>query len=90
MHVDTWMPSILTYTTGNTLQLMNAMCDLTQFTVSILVHKATSEILGKLVMNQVVFTFGMVAVIVIDADSKFLYLFEEMCLSLGFKFWPLS
>ena len=27
---------------GHALQLMNAMCDLTQFIVSILVHEATS------------------------------------------------
>ena len=41
MHVDLWMPSKLTDTAGHTLHLMNAMCDLTQFTVSILVHEDT-------------------------------------------------
>ena len=61
---------------------MNAMCDLTQFTVSILVHKATSEILGKLFMEQVVVTFVMVAFIVVDVYSKLLHLFEEICSAL--------
>ena len=90
MHVDLWMPGKLTDSKGHTLQLMNAMCDLTQFVVSILVNEATSEILGKLLMDKVIFIFEMVAVVVVDADSNFLHLFEEMCKSLGFKFWPLS
>ena len=66
------------------------MCDLTQFVVSILVSDATSENLAKLFMEQVVFTFGMVAVVVVDADSKFLSLFKDMCLKLDFIFWPLA
>ena len=41
-------------------------------------------------MKQVVFAFGMVAVVVVDADSKFLYLFEEMYKPIGFKCWRLS
>ena len=90
MHVDLWMPGKLVDSQGNTLQLMNAMCDLTQFVVSMLVTEATAEMLGKIFMEQVVFTFGLVAVVVVDADSKFLGLFEDMCNRLGFIFWPLS
>ena len=41
-------------------------------------------------MEQVVFTFGLVDVVVVDADSKFLGLFEDMCNRLDFIFWPLS
>ena len=84
------MTGKLIYSTGHTLQLMNTMCDLTQFVLSILVNEVTSEILGKLFMEQVVFTFGIVAVVVVNADSKFLHLFEEICKAIGFKFWPLS
>ena len=40
-------------------------------------------------MEQVIFTFDMVAVVVVDADSKFLHLFEETCKALVFQFWPL-
>ena len=32
----------------------------------------------------------MVAVVVVDADSKFLHLFKNMCQQLDFIFWPLS
>ena len=69
---------------------MNCMCDLTQFVVSILVSDATSENLAKLFMEQVVFTFGMVAIVVVNTDSKFLSLFKYMCLKLDFMFWPLA
>ena len=86
MRFDLWMPGILTDGKCRTLQLMNVMCNLTQFVVSILVSETTSECFGKVFMEQVVFTFIMVAVVVIDADNKFLHLFEEMCRALGFQF----
>ena len=68
---------------------MNCMCNLTQLVISIIVDDACSEILAKLFIEQVVLSFGMVAVVVVDADGKFLSLFENMCLALGFIFWPL-
>ena len=43
MHVDLLMPGRAADTSSNTLQLMNAMCNLTQFAVSILVDNATAE-----------------------------------------------
>ena len=90
MCVYLWIPSKLTDKNSHKLQLMNALGNLTQFIVSILVNEATSKILGKLFIEQVVFTFDMVAVVVVDADSEFLHLFEEMCKALGVIFWPLS
>ena len=35
-------------------------------------------------------TFGMTTVIVVDADSKFRSVFEEMCSSMKITFWPLA
>ena len=90
MHVNMWMPGKLLDKDGKTLQLMNAMCDLTQFVVSMLISDAAAEILGKIFMEQVVFTFGLVAVVVVDVDSKLLSVFEEMFNYLGFIFWSLS
>ena len=51
MHVDLWIPGKLTDDEGQTLQLMNIMCDLTQFVVSILGNDATTPALGKLFME---------------------------------------
>ena len=90
MHVDLWMPGHLTDDNNNTVQCMNAMCDLTQFVVSTLVDDATSENLARLFMENVVLSFGMVAVVVVDADSKFLNDFKTMCDVLKITFWPLS
>ena len=90
MHVDLWMPGKLVNDQGETLQLMNCMCDLTQFVISILVKEAVAETLAKLFMEQVVLSFGMVAVIVVDADSKFLGTFQMMCNALDIKLWPLA
>ena len=35
-------------------------------------------------------SFGKVAVVVVDADSKFLHSFKEMCKRLNISLWPLS
>ena len=75
MHLDFWMPRKLTNSAGQTIQLLNCMCDLTQFVVSVVVSDENAERISKLFMEHVVLTFGMVAVIVVDADSKFLSTF---------------
>ena len=41
-------------------------------------------------MEQVILTFGMVDVAVVDADSRFQSTFEAMCKLLKLTFWPLS
>ena len=80
------MPEKLVDDDGNTLQLMNCICDLTHFVIIMLVNGARSETLGKLFMEQVLLSFGIVAVVVVDANSKFLSVFEIMCLALGLIF----
>ena len=52
MHVDLWIPGKLVDSQGNTLRLMNVMCDLTQFVVSMLVTEATAELLGNFLWNR--------------------------------------
>ena len=41
-------------------------------------------------MENVVLTFGIVDVIVLDADSKFLGVFKTTCVALNIYSWPLS
>ena len=90
MHVDLWIPGKVVYKLGNTKQLMNCMYDLTQFLIFMLIKDTRAENLAKLFMEQVVLSFGMVAVVVVDADNKFLQLFKKMCLKLDLIFWPLA
>ena len=66
------------------------MCDLTQFVVSSLVTNPTASSLAILFMENVVLSFGMVAVVVVDADSKFKGVFEELCDILKITYWPLA
>ena len=40
-------------------------------------------------MEELVLTFGMVAVVVVDADSKFKHKFEEILSALRIKLWAL-
>ena len=84
MHYDLWIPGKLMDESGKTLQLLNCMCDLTQFVISILFDDASSDNLGKIFMEQVVLSFGMVSVVVVDTDSKFLNLIQDMCQQLDF------
>ena len=41
-------------------------------------------------MEEVVLSFGMVKMVVVDADSRFKATFEAMCKRLQITFWPLS
>ena len=71
MHVDIWSPGHLVDTKKDTIQLMNFMCNLTQLFISLFVRNINPEILAKTFMKEVDLSFGMTAVIVVDADSKF-------------------
>ena len=66
------------------------MCNLTQPVVSTLVSTASYESLAQLFMKNIVLSFEIVAVIVMDASSKFSNIFEAMCEILKVYFWPLS
>ena len=58
--------------------------------MSSLVHDPTAAVLAEVFMWEVVLSFGMVAVIVVDADSKFRGIFEVMCNKLKIIFWLLA
>ena len=86
MHVDLWIPGYLVNEKSQTLKLMNAMCNLTQVVFSNKVKDTTLEYLAQLLMEYAVLSFDMVAVVVVDADSKFLHLFQAMCIALNIMF----
>ena len=73
-----------------TIQLMNSMCDLTCFVISSVVDNINVEVLAKAFMEDVALLFGMISVVVVDADSKFRSIFEEMCTALKINFWTLA
>ena len=81
MHLDLW---------SQPGYLINAMCDLNQFVVSTVTYDVRSHVLAKIFMEEVILSFCMVPVVVVDADSRFLSAFEEACKILKIKFWPLA
>ena len=90
IHVNIWSPGHLVNTNKYTIQLMNLMCDLTQSVISSVVWNINVEILAKTFMEEFSLQFGMKAVIVVDADSKFRSVFEDTCKALKIHHWPLS
>ena len=70
--------------------IMNAMCDLKQFVVSIGISKKNSFLFAKKYMEHVVLTFDMVAVVVVDINSKFLGFLKEICHILDITFHALA
>ena len=90
MHLDLWHPGkTATYTSKHGM-LLNCMCDMSQFVVSIIADNASASHLAKLYMENVILTFGMCAIVVVDADNSFRGVFEEMCTILKIHFWPLA
>ena len=71
MHVDIWSPGHLVNTRKDTIQLLNLMCDLTQFVISSVVWNINVDIITKTFMEEVALSFGMTSVVVVDADRKF-------------------
>ena len=52
MHVDIWSPGHLVDTYKDTIQLMNLMCELTQFFISSVLRNINTEILAKTFMEE--------------------------------------
>ena len=89
MHIDLWSPGTVTDQDGF-CYLLNCMCDLTQFVISIPVADTTAVNLAELFVEQVILTYGMCAVIVVDDGSNFKGVFESMCKILDITLWTLA
>ena len=90
IHVDLWLPGLTENSNGNKLYLMNCMCDLTQFFISSVTASIDAGTLAEIFMADVVLSFGMYFVVVIDYGSTFKSVFISMCKSLSIHYWCLS
>ena len=68
--VDLWQPGEMSDYTGRN-HLMNSMCDMAQFVVSIATEFITASHLARLFMEGVLLKFGLCALIAVDVDNKF-------------------
>jgi len=70
--------------------VLNYICDLTQFVISTIVTDPTSSSLAKVFMEHVVLSYVMVAVVIVNVDSKIHGTFSTMCGLLNITLWPLA
>ena len=96
MHIDLWSPGHTELATSSNSKetkkgyLMNTMCDMSQFVISSITFDTTALQLSQLFMSDVVLSFGMCAVLVVDEGSNFKSVFQEMCSILKITCWPLA
>ena len=90
MHVELWNPGTDISNNSARRHLLNDMRDLTQFVVSTITTETHVEHLAKLFMKNVVILFGVVVILIVDANSQFKSVFKDVCLSLGIVYCPLA
>ena len=90
MHIDLWSPGEFINEDGKKGYLMNAVCDLTQFVVSVPTFDTTASTLSQLFMEHVLLSYGICAVVVVDDGSTFKGIFKEMIELLKITLWTLS
>ena len=69
---------------------MNSMCDISQFVISSPMTNINAAHLANFFMADVVLSFGMCSVVVIDDGSSFKQFFKLMCDALAITYWCLS
>ena len=70
LHADRWMPGHLTDPNGY-MELMNTMCDMSQFVVVVSVPNESSATLAYFFMQHVLLKFGLCHLVVLDDGSHF-------------------
>ena len=87
IHVDLWMPDKYTNSKGNMI-LMNAMCDISQFVVVVVVPVTNeySATLAKNLFQYVLIKFGLCHLVVIDEGTPFKGPFVAMCKTLNLNY----
>jgi len=78
IHVDIWSPGDTTSARGYS-HFLAAMCDLTGFVIIAELTDLSAATLAVVFMQQVLLTIGMCGLVVPDAGSAFLGLFQTMC-----------
>ena len=57
-------------------QILNCMCDVTTFIVSVSIKHANSSELAQAFMENVLLKFGLCLVVVVDDGIPFMHIFE--------------
>ena len=81
---DIWSPGDIVSPTGAKC-ILNVMCDMTQFVISIALSHVNSAELARAFMESVLLKFGFCLVLVVDDDKKFMAIFESMTKALKIR-----
>ena len=91
IHTYIWIPgNTTTDSRVNISYLLNSICNLAQFVVSTPTFDITAAALEKLFMEEVLLTFGMFTVVVVDYRSNFKGIFKEICEHFKLTYWCIS
>ena len=78
LNVDLWCPGDSVNCEGKNY-LLNAMFDITQFVVTVLISGCTSATIAHQFMHDVLMNFGLYHLVVIDDGTPFNIVFTTMC-----------
>ena len=79
VHLDIWSSGLNINNKRRTGIPFNGMCDFTQFVTSTVIFDTTVTALAELFMTNIILTFGMCSVVVVDDGSSFKGNFIDMC-----------
>ena len=85
LHVNLWMPGHYTEPNGY-MELMNTMCDMSQFVVVVPVTNESSATLTSFFMQHVLMKFSLCHLVVLDDGSPFKEAFIAMCDALSLNY----
>jgi len=89
LSVDIWKPGATSNPRGYN-GLLNTMCDMSQFVVSVPICGAESSYVARIFMESVLLKFGICAMVVVDEGSEYRRTFEQMCKALKLRFHPVA
>ena len=90
IHVELWSPGLTKNLDGNKLYMMNCMYNLTQTVISSVTTSIDASTLAYIFTGDVVLSFGMCSVVVINNGSTFKSVFISMYKALKIHNWCLS
>ena len=89
VHLDAWVPGDSVSFQGD-VGLLNAMDDLSSAVIVTPIQECNAAHFGRKFLENVLLRVGITGVVVVDADSKFRDVFQQMCAALKIRWVPLA
>lgn len=89
VHLDVWIPGDTESFHGDQ-GILSAMDDLSSAVIVTTIQEHNSAHFGRRFLENVLLRTGITGVVVVDADSKFRDVFQQMCAALRIRWVPLA